>query len=134
MESASSSARVPLKQPSTASGDALSATIASTSAAGNITINSEFGIISGGANGIVASTAGSGSIERRRHRRGIDAGLSNSGAVGDLSITASGAVTGGSDGIYALNAGTGTTSITVASVSATSGVGILTRTRPERVL
>ena len=49
--------------------------------------------------------------------------------LGDLSITASGAVTGGSDGIYALNAGTGTTSITVASVSATSGVGILTRTR-----
>ena len=65
-----------------ASGDALSATIASTSAAGNITINSEFGTISGAANGI-----------------------------------------------YALNAGTGTTSITVASVSATSGVGILTRTR-----
>ena len=45
-----------------ASGDALSATIASTSAAGNISINSEFGTISGGANGIVASTAGSGSI------------------------------------------------------------------------
>ena len=118
-----------------ASGDALSATIASTSAAGNITINSEFGTISGGANGIVASTAGSGSISitsaavTGNANRGIDAGLSNSGATGDLSITASGAVTGGSDGIYALNAGTGTTSITVASVSATSGVGILTRTR-----
>ena len=118
-----------------ASGDALSATIAGTSAAGNISINSEFGTISGGANGIVASTAGSGSISitsaavTGNANRGIDAGLSNSGAVGDLSITASGAVTGGSDGIYALNAGTGTTRITVASVSATSGVGILTRTR-----
>ena len=118
-----------------ASGDALSATIASTSAAGNISINSEFGTISGGANGIVASTAGSGSISitsasvTGNANRGIDAGLSNSGATGDLRITASGAVTGGSDSIYAFNAGTGTTSITVASVSATSGVGILTRTR-----
>ena len=45
-----------------ASGDAVSATIADTSAAGNISINSAFGIISGGANGIVASSAGSGSI------------------------------------------------------------------------
>ena len=54
-----------------ASGDALSATIASTSAAGNISINSEFGIISGGANGIVANTAGSGSISitSGRHRK-----------------------------------------------------------------
>ena len=120
----------------TASGDALSATIANgTSAAGNISINSEFGIISGGANGIVASMAGSGSISitsaavTGNANRGIDARLSNSGATGDLSITASGAVSGGSDGIYALNAGTGTTSITVASVSASAGSAILTRTR-----
>ena len=112
------------------------ASIASTSAAGNITINSEFGTLSGGANGIVATTAGSGSITitgagsvTGNTNRGIDARLSNSGATGDLSITASGAVSGGSDGIYALNAGTGTTSITVASVSASAGSAILTRTR-----
>ena len=119
----------------TASGDAITASIASTSAAGDISINSEFGTLSGGANGIVATTAGSGSITitgggsvTGNTNRGIDARLSNSGATGDLSITASGAVSGGSDGIYALNAGTGTTSITVASVSASAGSAIRTRT------
>ena len=117
----------------TASGDAINASIAGTSAAGDISINSEFGTLSGGANGIVATTAVAQSLSlaaARSPETPTEAlmRLSNSGATGDLSITASGAVSGGSDGIYALNAGTGTTSITVASVSASAGSAIRTRT------
>ena len=118
----------------TASGDAVSATIADTSAAGNISINSAFGIISGGANGIVASTAGSGSITITAASvtgttgDGIYVGLANDAGSGAITVTATGVVSGGASGISASNAGSGTTSITAASVSSTTGVGILTRT------
>ena len=75
----------------TTSGDAVSATIADTSAAGNISINSAFGTISGGANGIVASSAGSGSITITAASVTGDTGdaISATTASGDISITPS---------------------------------------------
>ena len=121
-----------------ASGDGLSASIASTSAAGNISINSEFGIISGGANGIVASSAGTGSISitaaattgSGTNADGIVATLDNSNAVGNLSITATGAVSGSRHGISAMQNGSGTLTIDASTAGAIGGtdegdVGIL---------
>ena len=121
-----------------ASGDGLSASIASTSAAGNITINSEFGIISGGANGIVASSAGTGSISitaaattgSGTNADGIVATLDNSNAAGNLSITATGAVSGSRHGISAIQNGSGTLTIDASTAGAIGGteegdVGIL---------
>ena len=106
----------------TASGDAVSATIAETSAAGNISINSAFGTISGGANGIVASTAGSGSITITAASVTGDAGdaISATTASGDISIRGAHTVTGtGGRGIFADSAGG---DISIHGVGATDGV------------
>ena len=116
-----------------ASGDGLSASIAGDSAAGSISINSEFSTISGGANGIVASSAGTGSINitaaaatgSGTNADGIVATLDNSNAAGNLSITATGAVSGSRHGISARNDGNGTISIDSSnSVTGQAGDGI----------
>ena len=114
-----------------ASGDGLSASIASTSAAGNISINSEFGIISGGENGINVQNAGTGGISitaaavtgSGTNADGIVATLDNSNAAGNLSITATGAVSGSRHGIFAENDGSGGTSIDASMVGAIGGTG-----------
>ena len=113
--------------------DALSASIAGDSAAGNISINTEFGTIFGTANGISATNAGTGGISittadvTGTANRGIYASLSNSAATGDIMIDSSGGtVMGNTRGIFADNVGTGGISITTAaaSVSGTDADGI----------
>ena len=81
-----------------ASGDALSATIASTSAAGNITINSEFGTISGAANGIYTLNAGTGTTSITVDSVSASAGigiLTRTRAGANITVTAGSTVTGG---------------------------------------
>ena len=113
----------------TASGGALSATIAGDSAAGSISINTEFGIISGATDGIVATTAGSGSITittadvTGMNGIGINARIFNSDAASDISITATGTISGAFGGIYARNAGTGASSISITAAAVTTGYG-----------
>ena len=102
--------------------DALSASIAGDSAAGNISINSEFGIISGGASGIVASTAGTGSITITGGSVTGNAGdgISANSAGGDISISGAHTVLGtGGRGIEAISVGG---DISIQGVGATNGV------------
>ena len=116
----------------TSSGNAIYASIAGDSAAaGSITINSEFGIISGGANGITASTAGTGGISITTAdvtgiaAYGISSQITNSAAASDIIINSSGGtVTGNYSSISARNAGTGGISITTANVNSANGSGI----------
>ena len=120
----------------TASGDAITASIAD-GGTGDIRINSEFGIISGGANGIVASSAGTGGISITtaavtggESASGISAQISDAGATGALMIDSSaGAVMGGNHGISAENTGTGGISITTAAVTGTNSHGITANLR-----
>ena len=104
----------------TASSDAVSATIADTSAAGNISINSAFGTISGGANGIVASTAGSGSITIIGGSVTGNAGdaIIATTAGGDISISGAHTVTGG----RGISATSGGGDISIQGVGATGGI------------
>ena len=101
-----------------------------------ITIDSSDGTVMGTAHGILAQNEGTGAstisistaiVTGGASSYGIDARLSNTAATGDISITTTGAVQGGR-GISVLNTGSGATTIMVDSVSASTGIGIQTRT------
>ena len=105
-----------------ASGDALTASIAGTSSAENISINTEFGILSGAANGIVATTAGSGSITITGGSvtGNAGSGISATSTGGDISISGAHTVLGtGGRGIYADSDGG---DISIQGVGTTGGV------------
>ncbi|WP_379552352.1 hypothetical protein [Qipengyuania sp. DGS5-3] len=98
-------------------------------AAGDLTIDSSAGAVLGDDNGIFARNYGTGSTTittagvTGTMDDGIDA-YNRSGTV-DLTIDSSaGAVTGGERGIFVRNYGTGTTTITTADVTGSTGYGI----------
>ena len=102
--------------------DAITARIASSSANGSIIINSEFSTLSGGANGIVANTAGSGSITIRGGSVTGNAGdaISATTAGGRIAISDTHTVIGtGGRGISAVSGGG---DISIQGVGATGGV------------
>ena len=115
----------------TDSGDAISASIAGTSAAGDISINSVEGIISGGTRGIVATTAGSGSITitggsvTGNAGDAISASITGTSSAGDISINSvEGIISGGTRGIFATTAGSGSITIIGGSVTGNAGDAI----------
>ena len=95
---------------------------------GDVTVNAE-GQISGGFNGLEATTGGAGNINisvtdvSAAVNDGMNINL-NDGATGDISITATGLVTGGRGGIALFNRGSGVATANVVDVTANGAYGI----------
>ena len=120
MESASSSARVALINRHARLEVMPSLRLLRAPPLPEISLNSEFGIISGGANGIVATTAGSGSITITGSVTGnVGSAISATTAGGAITISGAHTVSGSTRGIETISGGG---NISIQGVGETNGV------------